>query len=61
MDRDRAKWKIKKVAGKLQKVKGNLTHSNSDKIVGTAKEVEGTIGEKLVQAKDAVRKAIKDS
>ena len=43
--------------GKLQQTKGNITHSDADKVKGAAKVIEGKAEEKYGQAKDAVRKA----
>ena len=61
MDKDRIKGKLKQVEGKVQRVKGNLTHSNTDKIAGAAKEMEGTVETKFGEAKDAAREATKES
>jgi uncharacterized protein YjbJ (UPF0337 family) len=59
MDKDRIKGKMKQLGGKVQRTKGNLTDSNSDKIAGTAKEIEGNIEEEFGKTKDAVRKVTK--
>lgn len=60
MNKDQAKGKIKEMEGKAQVVKGEITDSAKDKVIGAAKKIEGKIQSSLGRAKEAAHKADKD-
>jgi len=59
MDKQRISGKIEEAEGKLQKTKGRITGSTTDKVVGSAKEAEGKIRSAVGRGKDTIRKNAK--
>ncbi len=60
MNKDTIEGKVKKVAGKVQDAKGDLTNDPSDDVKGKMKQVEGELQEQYGKAKSAVRNADED-
>jgi uncharacterized protein YjbJ (UPF0337 family) len=59
MDKNRIKGKVVETEGKLQKAKGRITGSTTDKVEGSAKEAEGKIRNAVGRGKDSIRKSMK--
>jgi uncharacterized protein YjbJ (UPF0337 family) len=61
MDKDRVKGKIKDIAGRVQRQKGEWTGNEEDQAKGAAKQVEGKVQNIAGRIKDAGRDAMRET
>ena len=61
MDKDRIKGKVKDIAGRVQRQKGEWTGNQEEQAKGAAKQVEGKVQNIAGRIKDAGRDAMHEA